>query len=329
MKNPKAKIPVILLTGFLGSGKTTFLNRILKLQDFKNSLVIVNEFGAVPVDHILVEESAETIYELSNGCLCCNMRGELVETLARLDLERFDRIFIETTGIADPLPIFQTLAFNPDMSARLQPSLIISVFDLVRGKELLEAHSEARRQIAVADQILLTKQDLAPDENRIPCVLRKLNPAAQVSFASEIKSLDSLIAVNPEKPNVPVSVHSGKYRSMIMQTDNRLSVNDLVGMLHMMVNQFGPDLLRIKGFAYVEENPDPLIVQVSGSIVHDLEPASGSISWQKDETLLVAIVKDIDPARVVSIFDGFVGNVATGTPDRDALLDNPLAIPGV
>ena len=158
---PLSKKPVILLTGFLGSGKTTFLNRILKLDEFKNSLVIVNEFGSVPVDHLLVEKSAETIYELSNGCLCCNMRGELVETLANLDLTRFDRIFIETTGIADPLPVFQTLAFNPDLASRLQPSLILSVFDLARGKELISAHAEAQHQLAIADQILLTKQDIA------------------------------------------------------------------------------------------------------------------------------------------------------------------------
>ena len=106
------KTPVILLTGFLGSGKTTFLNRLLAKAPFRNSLVIVNEFGAVGIDHHLVENTAETLLELSNGCACCSVRGELVETLASQQLERFDRIIIETTGIADPLPIFQSLAFH-------------------------------------------------------------------------------------------------------------------------------------------------------------------------------------------------------------------------
>lgn len=325
---PNSKTPVILLTGFLGSGKTTFLNRILKLGDFKNSLVIVNEFGAVPVDHVLVEESSETIYELSNGCLCCNMRGELVETLAGLDLEGFDRIFIETTGIADPLPVFQTLAFNPDLSSRLQPSLILSVFDLVRGEGLLEEFPEARHQIAVADQILLTKQDLVQSKVQIPSALHVVNANARIAFASEIGSVNDLVSTPSEKPNLQPAGHFGKYRSVVMQSSRTLPINDLVGMLHMMVNQFGHKLLRIKGFASTQESNEPLIVQVSGSIVHDLQPVASHLFAQNEAIMLVAIVSDIDPTTVLAMFDGFVGNVATGIPDRDALLKNPLAIPG-
>ncbi len=101
----KASRPVHILSGFLGTGKTTFLNQLLKRHDFSNTLVIVNEFGEVPLDHQLIESSSETIVELSNGCLCCSIRGELVDTLLTLNVDTFDRVIIETTGIADPLPV--------------------------------------------------------------------------------------------------------------------------------------------------------------------------------------------------------------------------------
>ncbi len=322
------KIPVVLLTGFLGSGKTTFLNRILKLADFKNSLVIVNEFGSVPVDHLLVEESAETIYELSNGCLCCNMRGELVETLAGLDLNRFDRIFIETTGIADPLPVFQTLAHNSDMASLLQPSMILSIFDLIRGADLLKEHAEARHQIAVADQILLTKDDLVEASDAAIETVRQVNQNAKIGLASEITSLSDLSSSGGQKPETHSQGHSNAYRSAIMRSARRLSAQDLIGMLHMMVNQFGPNLLRIKGFAHIEDREDPVIVQVSGQIVHDLAPVSGTQSKAIGKTELVVITKNLDPAMVVAMFDGFFGNVVPDTADKDAMLNNPLSIPG-
>ena len=325
---PQSRVPVILLTGFLGSGKTTFLNRILKLEDFKNSLVIVNEFGSVPVDHLLVEQSAETIYELSNGCLCCNMRGELVETLASLDLTQFDRIFIETTGIADPLPVFQTLALNPDISAKLQPSLILSVFDLARGKTLIADHAEAQHQLAIADQILLTKQDIGGSAEQALAFLRKMNANAKICAAAEVRTLNDLTSNTVPKEGQSNMAHSKSYRSAIMKFDRRLSSQDLLGMLHMLVNQFGPQLLRIKGFAGIEESENPVIVQVSGSIVHDLEVSNVMSFGGHATTELVAITKDLDPANVVSIFDGFCGNMAIDAADKDALLNNPLAIPG-
>ncbi|MDJ0613642.1 MAG: GTP-binding protein [Rhizobiaceae bacterium] len=325
---PKTKIPVILLTGFLGSGKTTFLNRILKLDGFRNSLVIVNEFGSVPVDHVLVEESAETIYELSNGCLCCNMRGELVETLARMDLTRFDRIFIETTGIADPLPVFQSLAFNPDISRFLQPSLILSVFDLARGEALIKEHPEARHQLAVSDQVLLTKDDLGESSGDTPTALRKLNPTAKIGLARDVNSIEDFVAKPGEKHDLSAIGHPSRFRSAVMRTQKRLSVQDLIGMLHMITSQFGSQILRVKGFALIEESVEPVIVQVSGAIIHDLEKLSVSLDHRLEETELVVITNELDPGRVVSVFDGFCGNVGADRPDKEALLNNPLAIPG-
>ena len=251
-----------------------------------------------------------------------------METLANLDLTRFDRIFIETTGIADPLPVFQTLAFNPDLASRLQPSLILSVFDLARGKELISAHAEAQHQLAIADQILLTKQDIARSEESELSFLTEMNPEAVIRPAHEIQSVGDLASISKAKEGVANPGHSKAYRSAIMSTERCMSAVDLIGMLHMLVNQFGPNLLRVKGFAWLVENVSPVIVQVSGSIVHDLEPVQHVSFDQNRRTELVAITKDLDPAHVVSVFDGFCGNIAIDTADKDALLHNPLAIPG-
>ena len=177
-----APIPVSLITGFLGSGKTTLLNRLLKQGALHDAALIINEFGDVGIDHLLVETADEGIVELSDGCLCCTIRGDLVDTLSRL-LNRDmppARIIIESTGLADPAPILHAIMGHPMLSQALRLDGVICLIDGVNGMSTLDEHEEAVKQVAVADRLVLTKTDMAaPDDNLIPR-LQQLNPAAQL-----------------------------------------------------------------------------------------------------------------------------------------------------
>ncbi|MGE0659881.1 MAG: GTP-binding protein [Reyranellaceae bacterium] len=181
------QIPVSLLTGFLGSGKTTLLNRLLKRPDMGETAVIVNEFGEVGLDHLLMESGSEDMTVLNSGCLCCTVRGDLIETMGRLFVRRakgevpaFKRLLIETTGLADPAPVLHTLMTDPLLAARYRLDSVIATVDAVNGQSTLDNHEEAVKQAAVADRLLLTKTDLATPEQvaALTARLKALNPGA-------------------------------------------------------------------------------------------------------------------------------------------------------
>jgi G3E family GTPase len=185
-------IPVSILTGFLGSGKTTLLNRLLKEPELKDTAVIINEFGDVGIDHLLVEQSGDGIIELSDGCLCCTVRGELVDTLCdlidRLQTGRIAalaRVVIETTGLADPAPVLSAIMGHPVLMQAFRLDGVVTVVDAVNGMATLNAHEEAVKQVAVADRLVLTKTDLIEGQNAaaLEIRLKSLNPGAPVVTA--------------------------------------------------------------------------------------------------------------------------------------------------
>lgn len=181
-------IPVSLLTGFLGSGKTTLLNHLVRQPEMADALVIINEFGEMALDHMLVAHSTENlVMEMSSGCVCCSIRGDLVKTLrditwryARDGKRWFRRVLIETTGLADPAPIIHTLMTHPQIAPKYRLDGIVATIDMAAGMSTLDEHREAVKQAAVADALLLTKADLATEEQRSALLhrLEAINPAA-------------------------------------------------------------------------------------------------------------------------------------------------------
>ena len=183
------RLPVSLITGFLGSGKTTLLNRLVQRADMADSAVIINEFGDVALDHLLVAPLSGEAVVLASGCLCCAVRGDLQDTLRRLLIERdrgavprFARVLIETSGLADPAPVVQLFLNNPLLGHYLRLDAVIATVDSVHGRAALAEHWEAKKQAAIADRLLPTKGDIAApaETERLTLALRALNPAATI-----------------------------------------------------------------------------------------------------------------------------------------------------
>ena len=257
---PDGRTPVVVVTGFLGSGKTTLVNRLVKRQS--DSLVIVNEFGEVPVDHLLIESSTEKTVALPNGCLCCHMRGDLEETLMGAAMRRrrgeiagFDRVIVETSGLADPGPVAQTLYADPALQRDFKLGPIVTVVDAFDLQARKASADIARSQIAAADVVVLSKVDRAGGAEA-EAEVRSINPAvtcirAEFGDVDPALLLEAKTGTHPVFPNIPI--HNSAIRSFALRFDQPVRRALLQQFLSTLIDLRGADLLRVKGFVPVEE----------------------------------------------------------------------------
>jgi G3E family GTPase len=294
-------IPVTILTGFLGSGKTTLLNRMLKEPHGHRIAVIENEFGEAGIDNeLLVQDDDEQIVEMNNGCICCTVRGDLVRILGELQARqqagtlRFDRVVIETTGLADPAPVAQTFFVDEAISQHYQLDAIVTMVDAHHASAQLDEHHEAQEQVGFADRILITKTDTVPAASvaQLRQRLVQMNPRAKIGEAHHGRAtLDDLLDVRGFNLNAILEIepdfltdvdheHDDDVTSFVFREKRPLDLERVEDFLDSMIKVYGPQLLRYKGVLNVRGVEQRVIFQG----VHMLMGSDTGARWKPSET---------------------------------------------
>ncbi|CDZ41901.1 GTP-binding protein [Neorhizobium galegae] len=393
MSSVRSRIPVSILTGFLGAGKSTLLNRILKDPGTSDTAVIINEFGEVGIDNFLVEASGDALLEIANGCLCCTVRGELVDSLASImdgiqtgRLRPIRRIVIETTGLADPAPVMQSVMGNPVIAQNFELDGVITVVDAVNGVSTLDRHQEAVKQVAVADRLIISKQAMA-DASQLAALksrLAALNPRALVIDGDSEEAGTAAILVNglydpatkiadvdrwlhdelandaeahhhhdhghehddhhhgPEHSHEhhghghhhdhhhDVNRHGDDIRSFSIIHDKPIDPMAIEMFIDLLRSAHGEKLLRMKAIVALSDNPErPLVLHGVQSVFHPPQRLPKWPDGSDRRTRMVLITQGLEEAFVSDLFAAFTGQPRVDRPDRAALEDNPLAVPGL
>jgi G3E family GTPase len=326
-------IPATILTGFLGSGKTTVLNHLLRLPQLADTAIIINEFGEVGLDHLLVEQAFEDAVLLKNGCICCTIRGDITDTLdvlgARVasgELKPFQRIVIETTGLADPAPVAQILATYPGpMALRLDG--IVATVDAALGARQFAAQPEMRRQAAFADRVLLTKTDLASasEQSEAERLIRSVNATAPIrrvlAGAADPDDIFGLGPVGADETRLARWLdgahdhaghdhahdrfhHDAEIRSTVIHHQAPIPWPALRLWLDSLLSTRGGDVLRLKGIVHLEGEERPMVLQAVQHILHPLEPLPRSTTLP---TQIVVIGRGLSEAGLRESFRVAVG----------------------
>jgi G3E family GTPase len=334
-------IPVTLLTGFLGSGKTTVLNHVLKQPGMAATAVIVNEFGEIGLDHLLVERASDEVMLLNSGCLCCTVRSDIVDTLTNLFVARvkgevpyFARAVIETTGLADPAPILQTLMTDPLIAARYALDGVVATVDAVNGSGTFDRQPEAVKQAAVADRLLLTKSDLAEPGGvaTVTSRLAALNPSAPVIpvaqgivdpallfglgfYDPQTKSLDVQRWLRDEAfadadhehehQHLDVNRHDDRIRAFCITRDRPISWAALSSWLDSLATMRGDDLLRLKAIVAISDRPEqPVVLH---GVQHLFHPPVLLPEWPSSDrrTRMVFITRDLPKEAIETTLAAF------------------------
>lgn len=290
------RIPVLLLTGFLGAGKTTLLNHLVRQPAFAGTALLINEFGSIGIDHQLVQHLGETMVLLESGCVCCAVRGDLVaalrdlhDRLARRQIPQVRRVVIETTGLADPVPVVWTLMQERFVSTRFRCDGVVTVVDAGRGAAQLDTHEEARRQVALADRLVISKADCADRSTReaLDARLAALNPSAlRVEACHGVLDATLLAgagvyAVPPggaalaqwlggddPQQDAPVARHGAHVSSFSMTFDRPLPWRGFAVVLGEILASYGAALLRVKGVMNIAGLAGPVVVQAVGEVAY-------------------------------------------------------------
>ena len=330
------RIPIILITGFLGSGKTTLLGKLLRRPGMNRAAVIINELGDIAIDHELLATSSEQMTLLGNGCLCCTVRTDLQETLREMFIRRragevidFDRVFIETTGLADPVPVLHSFQSDGLLGAQYRLDGVVTVVDAVNGMGQLDTMPEAVKQAALADRIILSKTDIAGEAPELISRLKTLNAFVSVSIAIQ-GEIDPALLVNlgpGSAKALPAELdrwlgdgntylgeklrgnHDAAIRTFSLRFERPFTWDSLNAALQTLTALRGPDLLRVKGIVNVEGEPGPVILQAAQHVIH---PPVTLESWRDADrsSRIVFITRNIARESVESLF------VAVGTLEK-------------
>jgi G3E family GTPase len=340
------RLPISVLTGFLGSGKTTVLSHLLKDPAMHDTAVVINEFGDVGLDHMLVESSNDDVVVLNSGCLCCTIRGDLIDTLRNLfrrrvtgDVPEFARLIIETTGLADPAPILHTLMTDPLLAARYRLDGVVATVDGVHGLTQMDTQFEPVKQAAVADRLLITKSDLISEDAAAALSerLHAINPAAPIHTVAHGKvAADTLFGAglyDPETKSADVARwlreeayaeeeasdghhhhhdvnrHDDRIRSFCLTSETPMAWDDFADWMEALISVHGDALLRVKGILHVTDTDQPVAVH---GVQHVFHPPAMLEEWPDDDrrSRIVMITRDLNKEPVEKMFRAFVEKTA-------------------
>ncbi len=306
--------PVTILTGFLGAGKTTLLNRLLRHPDMAGAAVLVNEFGEIGLDHILAEAVRDDTLLLPSGCLCCAVGGDLARALRDLIPRKVSRVLIETTGLADPAPVVQTLMSDIMLMRHFRLDGIVTVVDAVNGLASLDAQEEAVRQVAMADRIVLSKTDLAAAADLLRDRLALLNPGAPViaavkgDIAPDALMNCGFYDLDRKTVNVrrwldaaawgKAGAHDGRIHSFCLTFDEPLHWQGIGTCLEMLIGTRGESLLRVKGILNLIGQDRPVVIHGVQHMFHEPELLPAWPEGDPRTSRIVFITRDLDRATI-------------------------------
>jgi G3E family GTPase len=308
-----ARIPVTVVTGFLGAGKTTLVRRFLSLPEGQGTAVIVNEFGAVGIDDALIRSSADETVLLGNGCVCCVTRTDLQVALRRLVIDRehgavppFCRVVIETSGLADPGPILQTFSTDRALGGEFHIDVVLAVVDAVNGEHTLDTVAEARKQVILADRLIISKSDLAPEQaiGRLTGRLQRLNPRATIDVAVD-GALDPHRVIVPTADErsgfVAEAEHSDGIASFVLEWAEPVEWLTFARAMETLIALRGAELLRVKGLLNVVGCRGPVVIQYVQHLAH---PPVELEAWPDNnhKSRVVFITRNIGERRVQELF---------------------------
>lgn len=326
------KIPVTIITGFLGSGKTTLLSKLLNSDKMQNAALIINEFGEIGIDNLLVKSSVENTLLLENGCVCCSIRGDLSDTISGLfsqaenrDIPYFDIILIETTGLAQPGPIVQTIQTDISINNRCEFDKVITVVDTMAIHQQLKLHQEPSTQIVQGDFIYLSKTDIATNEQIEGAhnIITNLNPAALIkNDLSAEKIRDSIVSLHlndhcficghhdhshEHSHSIENINHTTNFRNCTLKAEKPLDRISFTRWLSSLYSFYPLSILRLKGFVQFKGPNQIFLIQAVGPIFSEIELLE-NVDLAELKTSLVIIFKDMD---ISEIENSFVRHVLT------------------
>lgn len=332
------KIPVVIITGFLGSGKTTLLNFLVKQPDLKSTAVIINEFGEIGIDHLLVETSSEKMIEINNGCICCTIRGDLQDKLGSLAmwldtgrLPPVDRVIVETTGLADPAPIMHTLMTDEHLLNRYRLSGVVTLIDAISGLSSLDRFPEAVKQIAIADQLIFSKKDLVDslsDWDSYANLKERVQQVNARAIVHEVvngeidstrlllqeleeseKAIEDIKVWSRSAAEIPAAtahIHDTDHcdiKTVAIELAKPVDRGQFNEFIQSLAIEFGENLLRMKGILHVIDRPQqPAVIH---GVQHVFFPIVWLDEWPSKErtSKLVFITQGLAPDIIQTRFD--------------------------